>query len=91
MLRALADSGPTAEEVERAKAYLTGSFVLSLDASAKIADTLLSFRLDGRPPDYVDTRMHRIEAVSLDDVKRVARDLLRLDRLIVTIVGQPAP
>jgi zinc protease len=91
VLRALADSGPTAEEVERAKAYLTGSFVLSLDAGAKIADTLLSFRLDGRPPDYVDTRMHRIEAVSLDDVKRVARDLLRLDRLIVTIVGLPAP
>lgn len=87
VLRALADEGPTAEEVATAKAYLIGSFVLSLDASAKIADTLLSFRLDGRRPDYVDARMHAIEAVTLEDVRRVAREILRLDRLVVTIVG----
>jgi zinc protease len=30
-----------------------------------------------------------IEAVSLEDVKRVARDLLMVDDLIVTIVGKP--
>jgi zinc protease len=89
VLRALAAEGPSAEEVETAKSYLTGSFVLSLDASAKIADALLSYRLDGRAPDYLDTRMHRIEAVSLEDVRRVAREILRLDRLVVTVVGQP--
>jgi zinc protease len=87
VLHALAEEGPTAEEVATAKAYLIGSFVLSLDASAKIADTLLSFHLDGRRPDYVDARMSAIEAVTLEDVRRVAREVLRLDRLVVTIVG----
>ena len=89
VLRSLAENGPTAEEVATAKAYLIGSFVLSLDASAKIADALLSFRLDGRPPNYVETRMHALEAVTLEDVWRVARQLLRPERLVVTVVGRP--
>ena len=39
--------------------------------------------------DYVEKRNKLIEAVTIDDVKRVAKRLLKADDLIVTIVGKP--
>jgi zinc protease len=39
--------------------------------------------------DYVEKRNALIEAVTLEDVKRVAARLLAPDQLITTIVGQP--
>ena len=40
-------------------------------------------------PDYVDKRNAEIEAVTLDDAKRVAKRLFETQDLIVTIVGKP--
>ncbi len=39
--------------------------------------------------DYVNRRNELIEAVSLEDIKRVAKRLIEADRLITTIVGKP--
>jgi zinc protease len=39
--------------------------------------------------DYVDKRNDLVEAVTLDDVKRVAKRLLKADDLIITVVGKP--
>src|SRR6185312_951994 len=39
--KALAEKGPTQEEVDASKSYLIGSFVLSLDSNAKIAEQML--------------------------------------------------
>jgi zinc protease len=40
------------------------------------------------PIDYVDTRNAKVEAVTMDDIRRVAKQLLHPDRLIVTVVGK---
>jgi zinc protease len=45
--------------------------------------------MDGFGPEYVDNRNAMIAAVTLDDLKRVAKRLLATDNLIVTIVGKP--
>ena len=45
--------------------------------------------MDGFGPEYVDKRNAMIAAVTLDDMKRVAKRLLETDDLIVTIVGKP--
>ena len=50
---------------------------------------LLGLLQDGFGPDYVDNRNALIEAVTLDDAKRVAKRLLDDENLIVTIVGKP--
>jgi zinc protease len=88
-LKRMASEGPSEEELENAKKFLTGSYALRFDTNAKIAAQLLAIRLDDFGVDYVEKRNALIEAVTLEEVKRVARDLLMVDDLIVTIVGKP--
>lgn len=88
-LKRMAEEGPSAEELANAKQYLTGSYALRFDTSNKIASQLLWIQIDDLGDDYIATRNAQIEAVTLDDIKRVALRLLKADALIVTIVGQP--
>lgn len=88
-LRRMAGTGPTAEELKDAQSYLTGSYALRFDTSAKIASQLLGIQVDGLGRDYVTKRNELINAVTLEDVKRAAKRLLDNDGLIVTVVGQP--
>ncbi|MEX0753210.1 MAG: pitrilysin family protein [Xanthobacteraceae bacterium] len=84
----LAEEGPTLEELRKAKAYLKGSFVVNLNNSGKIASTLLQIQIDDLGIDYMDRRNALIDAVSLDDAKRVAKRLLD-SKMLVTVVGRP--
>jgi zinc protease len=88
-LKRIADDGPTQQELDNAKSYLTGSFALRFDSNAKIANQLLWFWMEGLGIDYVDRRNGEIEAVTLADLKRVAKRLFEKDDLIVTIAGRP--
>ena len=88
-LRRMAENGPTPEELQNAKDYLTGSFALRFDTNAKIANQLLGFLFEGYGIDYIDKRNALVNAVTLEDVKRVASRLLKADELIVTVVGKP--
>jgi zinc protease len=74
--------------LEDAKRYLTGSYALRFSSSAKIADILLGLQLEGLGIDYIEKRNQMIEAVTLNDIKRVAK-LIKPDELVITIVGQP--
>ena len=84
----LAEDGPTADELAKAKAYLNSSFVLNLDTSSKIASLLVQLQLDDLGIDYFSRRPEMIDAVTLDDARRVAKRLLD-GGLLVTVVGQP--
>jgi len=85
----IASEGPTEKELADAKSYLTGSFALRFDSNAKIANQLLWIQQEELGLDYVDRRNREIEAVTLADVKRVAKRLFEGRELIVTIVGKP--
>ena len=85
----LAEQGPTAEELENAKSYLTGAYALRFESSSSIANQLLWIQIEELGIDYVNQRNKLVEAVTLDDIKRVARRLIEADRLITTIVGKP--
>jgi zinc protease len=89
-LRRLAEQGPTAEELANAKSYLTGAYALRFESSSSIANQLLWIQIEDLGIDYVNRRNELVEAVTLDDIKRVARRLIEADRLITTIVGKPA-
>jgi len=84
-----ARDGPDPAQIENAKKYLTGSFMLDFDSNAKMASSLLTLWLRGKGPDYVDSRNKGINAVKLGDVMRIAGRLFKADRLIVTIAGKP--
>jgi zinc protease len=87
-IRRLAENGPTADELAKAKAYLNSSFVLGLDASNKVAGLLVQLQRDDLGIDYILRRPAMIEGVTLDDAKRVAKRLLD-GGLLVTVVGKP--
>jgi zinc protease len=86
-IRRLTESGPTDEELAQAKSYLKGSYALGFDTSAKIAGQLVQIQLDELGIDYIDRRNSLIDAVSIDDVRRVAKRLLD-SGLLVTVVGK---
>ena len=50
---------------------------------------LLWIQIEDLGIDYVDRRTQLIDAVTLEDIKRVAKRLIEADRLITTIVGKP--
>jgi zinc protease len=87
-IQRLAESGPTADELAKAKDYLKGSYVLNLDTSSKIAELLVQLQVDDIPIDYFSRRPALIDAVTLDDARRVAKRLLD-NGLLVTVVGRP--
>ena len=83
------DDGATDVEMINAKAYLTGSFALRLDTTDKIAETLVAMQMDHLGLDYLDRRNALIEAVTKEDVDRVAKRLLDVKALTFVVVGQP--
>jgi zinc protease len=84
----MAKEGPTQDELDKAKTYLKGSFALGLDTSTKISNQLVSMQLDNLGIDYIDKRSALIDAITLEDTKRMAKRLLG-GGLLVTVVGRP--
>jgi zinc protease len=85
----MAAEGPTEEELEKAKKYLVGSYALRFDTSTKIAGHLLQLQQEDFEPDYLDRRNAEIEAVTIEDARRVAKRLLGDGKFLVAVVGRP--
>lgn len=85
----MAEDGVTQEELDNAKRYLTGAYPLRFDSNGKIAGQLAGLMADGYTPDYIEKRNALIEAVTLEDVNRAAKRLLKPEELHVTVVGRP--
>lgn len=84
----MAEGGPTAVELSEAKSYLKGTYALSLDSSAKVAAQLTQIQIDNLGIDYIERRGALIDAVTLDDAKRVAKRLYG-GGMLVTVAGRP--
>jgi len=85
----MAENGVTAEELEGAKTYLTGSYPLRFDGNGPIANIMVGMQMQDLPIDYIATRNEKVNAVTLKDVARVAKRLVRPDDLHFVVVGQP--
>lgn len=87
--RRMAEEGPTQDELDDAKTYMTGSFPLRLSSTSNIASILVAMQQENLGMDYMDERKALIESVTLEQAKRVAGELLHPDRLSTVVVGQP--
>lgn len=83
----VAQNGITKEEMEEAKAYMIGSLPLLLTTTDQIAGTLLQLQEDGLLIDVLDRRSDEINAVTLQDIKRVAAARLQPAGLTRVTVG----
>lgn len=83
---AMANDGPTEAELAAAKNYLKGSYAVNnLDSSVSIADTLVGLQEAGLDREYIDKRAELIDAVTLDQVKAIAKKLLEAEPAILIL------
>ena len=75
------------QELAGAKAYMTGSFPTTIETPDAIAMQVLNVVFFGLPIEDLQTFRERVNAVTADDIQRVARAYLRPDRLSVVLVG----
>jgi len=85
----MASGGATASELEAAKKYLTGAYPLRFDGNGRIASILVNMQLDDLPRSYIKTRNDKVNAVTLADVAKVAKRLLKPENLRIVVVGRP--
>lgn len=85
-LSKLLDGPPPADELERARRYLTGNFVIDQQRCASHAAHIALDSLYGLGPDAEQRYVEAVSAVTAEDVQRVARQVLRLDAYTLSIV-----
>ena len=83
----VAKNGVTQKEVDDTKTYLTGSYPLRFDGNKRIASILVGMQMLGLPVTYPAERNAKVQAVTLEDVNRVAASLLAPDKLTFVVVG----
>ncbi|AUR05295.1 peptidase, M16 family [Phaeobacter inhibens] len=85
----LAVEGVTEKELQDAKTYLTGAYPLRFDGNSRIASILAGMQMDDLPIDYVATRNDKVNAVTLEEINKVAAEILLPDQLHFIVVGRP--
>jgi predicted Zn-dependent peptidase len=88
-LRSLRDCVPE-EEIARAKKHLKGQLVLNMESPQSRMQVLGRSILFDMPLLTIDEMLARIDAVTADDVREVARDFYDSDRWSTVCIG-PAP
>lgn len=75
------------EELTIAKALYNGSFALGLEDPARMATFASNILINNLPPDFYRTYLQKVNAVTADDVLRVAKKYFNYDNARVVIVG----
>ena len=83
------ERGVTEQQLEHAKRYLNGSFPLRFTSTDRIAAILVHIQFDHLGIDYLEKRNDLINAVTTDDIARVAKRFLDPGKLTFAVVGQP--
>lgn len=78
------------EELSLATSYLDGVFPIRYETTSAIASALSALVIFGLPDDYFDRYRERVRAVTVDEVRRAAREYLRPERLQLVVAGAPA-
>lgn len=82
----IATKGATAEELEKAKLYVSGSYAIAnLDTSGKIASVLVALQDQNLGIDYIEKRQKYIADVTLEDVNRMAKQFFSAKPTVVVV------
>ncbi|MCM8570925.1 insulinase family protein [Gramella jeungdoensis] len=76
------------EDLEKAKAKFAGNFVLNLEDPSTIADYALNIETNDLPQDFYENYLKRINAVTPEDIQRVANKYYKTDKLRIVIAGK---
>lgn len=77
----------TDDEMETAKNYYLDSFPGRFSSAIATMSSFANLEYDDFPMDYYDTYLNKIEAVTKEDVMRVAKKYIDPDQMSILIVG----
>ena len=77
-----------AELLENAKKKFAGDFVLRLERPATIANYALNVKTNDLSEDFYENFLSRINAVTAEDIKRVANKYYQLDNMRIVVAGK---
>lgn len=75
------------QELADAKNFLTGVFPIRAETQEGLTNLIVNQQLYGLPDDYLQTYREEVNAVTAEEVQRVANEYIRPDRLAMVIVG----
>ena len=77
-----------AEALKNAKAKYVGDFVLALERPQTVARYALNIKTNDLPADFYETYLQKINAVTADDVMRVANKYFKPENARIIVVGK---
>jgi zinc protease len=77
-----------ADALSNAKAKYVGDFVLALESPSTIAQYAISTKVNELPEDFYTTYLQKINAVTIEDVQRVANKYFSAENARIIIVGK---
>lgn len=78
------------EKLEDTKKKFAGNFVMRLEQPSTVASYALNIETNNLPEDFYETYLEKINAVSVEDVKRVAQKYLKTDKMQIVVAGKGA-
>ncbi len=87
-IKRIRNENVTSEDLSNAKAKYVGNFVLALERPQTIAQYALNIKLNNLSEDFYATYLEKINAVTVEDVKRVANKFFKPDNARIVVVGK---
>jgi zinc protease len=87
LLQQIHDHGVTEAEFNAAKRSITSSYPVDLANPSSVASAILMNAVYGLSQEEIRQFPERIEAVTLDQVQQVIRDLIHPDNLVIVTAG----
>jgi len=78
------------KEIADAKSYLTGVFPVRLETQEGLIDQLVQIKMLNLPKDYLETYRDNVQAVTIEQIQRVAQAYVKPDQAAIVIVGDGA-
>ncbi|HET6854171.1 MAG TPA: pitrilysin family protein [Pyrinomonadaceae bacterium] len=75
------------KEIADAKSYLTGVFPIRLETQEGLTDQLVQIKMLNLPDDHLQRYRDRLQAVTVDEIQRVAQKYVKPDEAALVVVG----
>ncbi len=77
----------SAKEISDAKSYLTGVFPIRLETQEGLTDQLVQIKMLKLPDNYLQMYRDRVQAVTIEEIQRVAQKYVKPDEAALIVVG----
>lgn len=86
-MKKMRDEKVTAEELQNTKNFMAGTFAMSLERPQTIASFALNIAINKLPKDYYNNYVKNLNALTLEDIQRVAKKYIKPAKAHVVLVG----